>query len=79
MAQRKQGVIHPEVHMSQLIPVNRPAEAKAAGIPVQTEHQLRWLVRTSHEKGLDAAFVRIGRRVYVDPVKFHQLVRGGRT
>lgn len=65
--------------MSQLIPINRPAEAKAAGIPVQTEHQLRWLVRTSHEKGLDSAFIRIGRRVYVDPAKFHQLVRGGRS
>ena len=60
---------------AQLIPVNRPAEAKAAGIPVDTEDQLRWLERTADEKGLRPAFVRIGRRVYIDPARFHELVR----
>jgi hypothetical protein len=59
----------------QLIPLNRPAEAKAAGIAVETEDQLRWLERTADEKGLRAAFVRIGRRVFVDPARFHELVR----
>lgn len=61
--------------MSQLIPLNRPAEAKAAGIPVETENQLRWMERTAEEKGISAAFVRIGRRVFIDPAKFHELVR----
>jgi hypothetical protein len=65
-----------EDHMqAQLIPLNKPAEAKAAGIPVETEDQLRWLQRTAEEKGLTSAFIRIGRRVYLDPVKFHELVR----
>lgn len=59
----------------QLIPLNKPAEAKAAGIPVETEDQLRWMERTAEEKGLAEAFVRIGRRVFVDPAKFHELVR----
>jgi len=58
-----------------LIPLNRPAEAKAAGIPVETEDQLRWMQRTAPQKGLAAAFVRIGRRVFIDPRKFHELVR----
>lgn len=61
--------------MAQLIALNRPAEAKAAGIPVETEHQLRWLERTADEKGLSSAFVRIGRRVFLDAPKFHELVR----
>jgi len=59
----------------QLIPLTRPAEAKAAGVPVDTEHQLRWMERTADEKGLREAFVRIGKRVFLDPAKFHELVR----
>ncbi len=61
--------------MSQLIALNRPAEAKAAGIPVDSEDQLRWLARTAPEKGLGKAFVRIGRRIFIDPAKFHELAR----
>jgi hypothetical protein len=61
---------------TQLIPLNHPAELKAAGIPVDTEDQARWLERTADAKGLRAAFIRIGRRVYVDPERFHRLVRG---
>lgn len=60
---------------AQLIPLTRPAEAKAAGIPVETEHQLRWLERTADEKGLRGAFVSIGRRKYIDPQRFHELAR----
>jgi hypothetical protein len=59
----------------QLIPLNRPLEARAAGIPVDSENQLRWLERTADEKGLRDAFIRIGRRVFLDADKFHQLVR----
>jgi hypothetical protein len=61
--------------MSQLIPLNKPAELKAAGIPFETAHQARWAERTADEKGLRDAFVRIGRRVFVDPAKFHELAR----
>ena len=61
--------------MSQLIPLTRPAEAKAAGMPVETVNQLRWLQRTADEKGISEAFVRIGKRVFVDPEMFHKLVR----
>jgi hypothetical protein len=31
--------------------------------------------RTAVEKGLSDAFVSIGRRQFIDPDKFHQLVR----
>lgn len=49
--------------------------AKTAEIPVTSTHQLRWLERTADEKGLRPAFVRIGRRVFIDPAKFHELAR----
>ena len=46
-----------------LIALTDVAGAKAAGIPVTSTHQLRWLDRTADEKGLRPAFVRVGRRV----------------
>lgn len=58
-----------------LIPLTDIAGARNAGIPVTTTHQLRWLERTADEKGLRDAFVRVGRRVFLDPDKFHKLVR----
>jgi hypothetical protein len=64
--------------MASLIPLNRPAEAKAAGIPVEAENQLRWLERTADDKGLRAAFVRIGRRVFLDPAKSTSWPASGR-
>jgi len=60
-----------------LIPLTDPVAAKAEGVPVETTDQLRWLERTADEKGLRGAFVRIGRRVFLDPGKFHELVRKG--
>lgn len=67
---------HTENHIvQQLIPLTKPEQAKAAGIPVETVDQLRWLERTADAKGLREAFVRIGRRVFLDPEKFHELVR----
>lgn len=62
--------------MQQLIALTRPDELKAAGIPFETTDAARWAFRRRHETGLAAAFVRIGRRVYLDPAKFHELVRG---
>ncbi len=59
----------------QLIPLTRPDRMQAAGLPFETAHQARWACRKSCENGTNAAFVRIGRRVYIDPEKFHELVR----
>lgn len=62
--------------MSQsLIALTDVAAAKAAGIPITSTHQLRWLERTADEKGLRPAFVRVGRRVFLDPARFHELAR----
>ena len=63
----------------QLVPLNRPEQLKAAGIPFETEHQARWAERRSHENGLAGAFVRIGRRVYINVPKFHELAAGQRS
>jgi hypothetical protein len=47
-----------------------------SGTPHQApENQLRWLERTADDKGLREAFVRIGRRVFLHPAKFHELAR----
>jgi hypothetical protein len=59
---------------SQLIPLTEPEKVNAAGIP-GSEQSLRWMERTADEKGLRGAFVRVGRRVFIDPAKFHELVR----
>ncbi len=41
---------------------------RAAGITYpSTVHGRRWLFRHRHERGLDDAFRRIGRRIVVDP------------
>lgn len=62
--------------MSQkLIPLNKPEMLLAAGVPFSTEHQARWALRRASENGLSMAFIRIGRRIYLDPSKFHELVR----
>lgn len=61
-----------------LIALTDVAGARNAGIPVTSTHQLRWLERTADEKGLRGAFVRVGRRVFLDPVRFHELVRRSR-
>jgi len=60
-----------------LIPLNRPELLQAAGLPFETEGQARWANRRASQTGLSAAFVRIGRRVYIDPDIFHELARRG--
>ena len=61
--------------MQQLIPLTRPDKLQAAGLPFETTDAARWAHRQAAETGLTDAFVRIGRRVYVDPDRFHALVR----
>jgi hypothetical protein len=59
-----------------LISLNDVQSARAAGLTfVRSAHQLRWLLRTAPEKGLARAFVRLGRRVFLDPAAFHELSR----
>jgi hypothetical protein len=40
-----------------------------------TEHGWRWLYRTRKEKGLEDAFVRVGRNILVDVPRYLELVR----
>jgi hypothetical protein len=61
--------------MQQLIPLTKPDEMRAAGLPFESTDSARWCHRHAQERGLTDAFVRIGRRVYVDPQRFHDLVR----
>lgn len=58
---------------SQLVPISNPAELKQAGLPWETIYQAQWAFRKRNENGLAGAFVRIGRRVYVDPQKALEL------
>lgn len=49
---------------------------RAAGIAYpSTVHGWRWLFRHRHERGLEDAFRRIGRRIVVDPQRYRELVR----
>jgi len=61
--------------MQQLIPLTDPAKMQAAGLPFATTDSARWCHRHARERGLSGAFVRIGKRIYVDPSKFHELAR----
>lgn len=58
-----------------LIPLTDPKRMQAAGLPFPTTDSARWCFRHAAERGLADAFVRIGRRVYVDPTRFHELAR----
>ena len=50
------------------IPINNSAATMAAGIAYpNTENGWRWLYRNRLERGLAHCFVRLGRRVLVDP------------
>ncbi len=50
------------------IPINNPAATMAAGIAYpNSENGWRWLYRRRHERGLANCFIRVGRRVLVDP------------
>jgi hypothetical protein len=60
----------------QLIPLTRPEKMQAAGLPFETTDAARWAHRTAAQNGIADAFVRVGRRIYIDPDRFHELVRG---
>jgi len=48
----------------------------AAGIVYpSTVHAWRWLFRHRHERGLEDAFRRVGRRIVVDAERYQELLR----
>lgn len=50
------------------IPINDPVATQAAGIAYpSTENGWRWTYRQRQERGLAHCFVRVGRRILVDP------------
>jgi hypothetical protein len=63
-----------------LIPLNSISELQAAGISYpKTVDGWRWLYRCRHERGLDGAFVKTGRRILVDIPRYLELIRGARS
>ena len=61
-----------------LIPLTDLAGMREAGITYPcTIHSWRWLFRQRHERGLDDAFRRVGKRILLDAPRFIELVRGG--
>ena len=59
-----------------LVPLTDTEALKAAGVVYPaTEHGWRWLYRMRHERGLDQAFRRVGRRVLVDVPAYLAAVR----
>jgi Rad3-related DNA helicase len=61
--------------MQRLIAMTRPDEMKAAGLPFETTDSARWAHRQRHENGTAGAFIQLGRRWYIDPDRFHALIR----
>jgi hypothetical protein len=59
----------------QLIPLTNPARMLEAGLPWDNTNKARWAFRQRHENGLAGAFVRLGRNIFVDPAKAHELAR----
>jgi hypothetical protein len=58
-----------------LIPIQDIEALRAEGIHFKSQGAARWCERMAQQNGLTAAFVRVGRRVFVDPDKFHELAR----
>lgn len=63
------------MEQQQLIPLTSVERMQAAGLPFATVDSARWAFRRREETGTAGAFIRYGRRVYIDPAKFHELVR----
>jgi hypothetical protein len=59
----------------QLVPIKKPERFPDFGIPWSTKNQAYWAFRKRHENGLAGAFHKIGRDIFVDPARFHELVR----
>ncbi len=65
--------------MNILVPITDIDAFRASGIAYPaTIDGWRWLYRCRHERGLDRAFIKSGRRVLVDIPRYLELVRGPR-
>jgi hypothetical protein len=63
-----------------LIPLTDLESLREAGIAYpKTVHAWRWLFRHRHERGLDKAFCRVGRRILLDVARYVELVRGAES
>jgi hypothetical protein len=63
--------------MNILVPITDIEAFRASGIAYpKTIDGWRWLYRCRHERGLDGAFVKAGRRVLVDIPRYLELIRG---
>ena len=63
-----------------VIPLNSISELHAAGISYpKTVDGWRWLYRRRHERGLEEAFIKAGRRILVDVPRYIELIRGARS
>jgi hypothetical protein len=49
--------------------------AREHGLPWASIDSARWDFRQRRQRGTVAAWVRIGRRIAVDPARYHELVR----
>jgi hypothetical protein len=61
--------------MEQVIPIMQPERMLQAGLPFESVDAARWCYRKAEEHGFAKAFVRIGRGIFVDPRKVHELAR----
>lgn len=61
---------------NQLIPLtSEPQRFAEVGLPFESINKARWFHRTRFENGYASAFVNIGRRIYIDVPRFHELAR----
>jgi hypothetical protein len=62
--------------MNILVPITDIEAFRASGIAYpQTVDGWRWLYRCREERGLESAFIQVGRRILVDVPRYVELVR----
>jgi hypothetical protein len=61
--------------LNALIPISKPAELAAAGLPWRTYHSVQWAFRQRNQNGLKDCFRKLGKTVVVDVAKAHELIR----
>ncbi len=68
-------IVAPKIVAPKIVALTDLASLRAAGIAYpDTEHAWRWLYRKRVERGLDAAFMRQGRRILVNVELFIKLM-----
>lgn len=59
----------------QLIGLTDVAGLQAAGLPFKSVYAARWDYRNRDERGTQRAYVKVGRRIYIDPERYHKAIR----